>query len=173
MLRPRSSALVSFAAAFAIMSPAAAQQVKLSPITAAQAQRLERLLDKTSLLDGATNLKVDPKQSFDLMSTVGEKQLTVVSVRFDIPNGGGISGPNCGVYLVQPNGTMNFFDPISEGIPIVCEGILAVRLRRDPATPPDFIFTAGFTSGSRAWQQRFSVSWDKVSGKYTLDSTEL
>jgi hypothetical protein len=129
-------------------------------------------LDKTFLPDGAINLKVDPKQSFDLMSTVGGKQLTVVSVRFDTPNGG-VSGRNCGVYLVHPSGTMNFFDPISEGIPIVCEGILAVRLRRDPATPPDFIFTADFTGGSRAWQQRFSVSWDKVSGKYTLDSTGL
>ena len=147
-----------------------AQPSRLRPLQTAEAIKVQNPLDKSLLPDGAETVRVDPSQSFTLRNADKMTGLKLFSLHFQVPRDG-VQGLGCGVYLLQPGGKAAFFNPVSDDIPVVCEGIVSVRLRRDVAGPPGFLFRGSFTVGSRAWRHDFLISWDRLSGKYTLDTT--
>ena len=152
---------------------AAAQGVRLKPIRPADVGRLQTRLDQSLLQDGAREVQVDAKQSFDLQAADGTTTLTLVAVAFHVPHGA-VVGRYCGVFPLPRYAPEMFFNPTSDDLPVVCETITPVWLRRDRGVPPAFVFTGRFSSGARGvWEQRFTISWDAAGHKYTLDDTGL
>lgn len=173
MMRRQNRLVLAGALLLAACGCAAAQRVRLKPIRPADVGRLQTRLDKSLLQDGAKEIQVDAKQSFDLEAADGTTTLTLVTVAFRVPHGA-VVGRYCGIFLLPRNAPEMFFNPISDDLPVVCEDIAAVRLRRDRGVPPAFVFTGRFSSGARGgWEQRFTISWDAVGHKYTLDDTGL
>jgi hypothetical protein len=156
----------------AVCGGAAAQRTRLQPIKPADVGRLQARLDRSLLQDGTRNVQIDAKQSFDLKAVDGTIFLTLMSVAFQVPHGA-VVGRYCGVFLLQRDAPETFFNPVPDDLPVVCEDIAAVRLRRDNLIPPTFMFTADFTTGARAFRKTFEISWDAAAKKYTLDAPDF
>jgi hypothetical protein len=152
--------------------PAAAERLTL--IQPAQLTRLKARLDPKLISPTARILYTEPKQSFRLLR--GEGEINLVSIVFQDPHPGqGSSIGGCGVYLIPPNGLIQFFNPLDgQGeTPYGCADIVAVRLHRIPGGKPVFEFTADMSAGAHSFLQTFTVRWDPRVGRYTMDTVDF
>jgi hypothetical protein len=97
-----------------------AQESKLTQ-SVTRATEIKSRLDRQFLPDGTRDLTIDEKQTFDLV-VHGRTQLTLVSVLFTVTSAESAeqSAHHCGVYLLEPNNSAEFFSPVSDPIPIQC-----------------------------------------------------
>lgn len=148
---------------------------RLPLIPSAQLTHLKARLDPKLISPTAKIFYVNPKQSFHLILH-GEGETNLVSIVFQDPHPSqGDSTGGCGVYLIPPSGSIQFFNPLDgQGdIPFGCTDIAAVRLHRIPGGKPAFEFTGDMSAGSHSFLQAFTVRWDPQVGRYTMDTVDF